>query len=116
MDIDNLVKEFADCVVARNTAIDNADPLTANKFAKRCTAAFEQLRSLGNEGRDALAVLLEDGRPEVRVMAAAHLLRHCGERARAVLQAEARGSGLVAFGAAQALQRWKEGTWALDPD
>jgi hypothetical protein len=115
MDTSELVREFADCVVARNAAVAEADPLTANKFARRCAAAFESLRALGDPGRDALTVLLDDNRAEVRVMAAAHLLRHCHDRATAVLESESRGTGLVAFGAAQALQRWKEGTWALDP-
>jgi hypothetical protein len=116
MNVNELVKEFADCVVAQEAALAKADPITGNKFARRCNAAFEQLRSLGDEGRDALAVLLDDNRPEVRVMAAAHLLRHCEDRAKAVLEAESRGSGLVAFGAAQALQRWEDGTWALVPE
>jgi hypothetical protein len=116
MEIQDLVKEFADCVAAQAAAIAEADPIRGNKFAKRYIAAFEKLRSTGDRGRDALAELLEDGRQEVRVMAAAYLLRHCEDRARTVLEAESRGSGLVAFGAAQALQRWKEGKWALDPE
>ncbi len=31
----------------------------------------------------------------------------------AVLEAEARGDGFSAFEAGQALERWKEGSWAL---
>ncbi|WP_116807264.1 DUF2019 domain-containing protein [Steroidobacter cummioxidans] len=116
MEIHDLVKEFADCVAAQAAAIAEADPIRGNKFARQYIAAFEKLRSTGDSGRDALAVLLEDGRQEVRVMAAAYLLRHCEDKAKAVLEAESGGSGLVAFGAAQALQRWKEGTWALDPE
>ena len=116
MDVAELVKEFADCVAAQSEAIAKADPITGNRFAKRYIAAFEELRAHGNLGRDALADLLDDNRPDVRVMAAACLLRHSGDRARAVLEAEAKGNGLAAFGAAHALQRWKEGTWALDPE
>jgi hypothetical protein len=37
------------------------------------------------------------------------------DRAKAVLQAEANGKGRLAFEAAQALERWKDGTWELDP-
>jgi hypothetical protein len=48
-------------------------------------------------------------------MAATFLLRHCGETARRVLEAEATKDGLIAFGAEQALRRWEEGTWMLDP-
>lgn len=115
MHIDDLVKEFGDCVAAQEAAIAKADPVEGNKFAKRYISAFEKLRSHGKPGRDALAALLDDDRPEVRVMAAAYLLRHCGDRAKKVLEKEAAGGGRIAFGAAQALQRWKEGTWSLDP-
>jgi hypothetical protein len=61
-----------------------------------------------------LAALLADERPEVRVKAAAFLLGFAHDRARAVLEAEAGGAGLLAFEAAQALARWEEGTWELD--
>lgn len=116
MNLDELVKEFADCVAAQSEAIAKRDPNTGNKFAKRFIVAFEQLRAHGDSGRDALATLFADNRPDIRVMAAAYLLRHSGNRARAVLEAEAKGTDIVAFGAAQALQRWNEGTWALDPE
>ncbi len=115
MNLDELVEEFAKCVRAQSDAIANSDPVTGNKFAARYIAAFEELRAYGNTGRDALAILLDDGRPDVKVMAAALLLRHCEERAKAVLEAEAKGTGLVAFGAEQALKRWEEGSWTLDP-
>lgn len=115
MNPEALVKEFAECVVAQNDAIARNDPQTGNKYAKRYIVAFEKLRRRGNEGRDALAVLLTDEHAAVRVMAAAYLLRHCGGKARIVLEQEAKGKGLVAFGAAQALKRWDEGSWSLDP-
>jgi hypothetical protein len=115
MNLDVLVQEFANSVAAQAEAIAEGDPKTGNKFARRYIAAFSKLRARGDEGRDALASLFQDPRAEVRVMAAAYLLRHCGDKARAVLTAEAEGKGLTAFGAAQALKRWEEGTWALDP-
>jgi hypothetical protein len=33
-----------------------------------------------------------------------------------VLQEIAKGEGLAAFEAGEALKRWEEGTWALDPE
>ncbi|WP_370452626.1 hypothetical protein [Corallococcus sp. CA054B] len=48
-------------------------------------------------------------------MAAAFLLRYRTEDARSVLEEAAQGEGLIPFGAQQVLQRWAEGTWALDP-
>ena len=115
MSLDEIVREFADCVAAQSDAMARADPKLGNRFAKRYIAAFERLRSQGDEGREALAALLRDSRAEVRVMAAAYLLRYEHDEAKAVLEARATGDGPVAFGAAQALQRWKGGTWALDP-
>jgi hypothetical protein len=49
-------------------------------------------------------------------MAAAHLLRYRTAEAKAVLEEVAKGEGLVSFKAEQALKRWEEGTWALDPE
>ncbi len=115
MKYEALVKKFADAVVAQNEAIENGDAATGNKCAKQYISAFEKLRSHGNAGREELAVLLAHERADVRVMAAAFLLRHCHDKARVVLETEAKGKGLVAFGASQALQRWVEGTWSLDP-
>lgn len=113
-ELHELVTEFANCVAAQNEAIVKGDSASGNRFAKRYIAAFKGLQAGGNEGRDALAVLFSDQRPEVRVMAAAYLLRHCEQEARGVLEAEAKNKGLIAFGAAQTLRRWDEGTWALD--
>lgn len=114
--LQDVVKEFAECVVAQSNAIAKADANLGNRFAKRYIAAFKTLRLHGDEGREALAVLLSDSRANVRVMAAAYLLRYKHDQAKAVLEAEAEGAGIVAFGASQALQRWKDGSWALDPE
>jgi hypothetical protein len=115
MSIEALVEEFARCVELQHEAVLAGDPLTGNKYAKRYIAAFHRLRAAGDDGRNALATLLSDQRAAVRVMAATFLLRHCGETARRVLEAEATKDGLFAFGAEQALRRWEEGTWMLDP-
>jgi hypothetical protein len=80
------------------------------------SAAFDELVQHGDVGREALASLLSHENPDVRVAAAAFLLRYCHDRAEAVLLAESRGKGLLAFKASQALERWKEGTWELDPE
>ncbi len=70
---------------------------------------------MGDPGRDALVVLLEHVRPDVRVMAAAYLLRHRTVESMAVLREAAKGESLVAFGAAQTIKGWEEGRWHLDP-
>lgn len=115
IDTTALVTVFAEAVAAQTDAIWRADPRAGNKQAKKYIAAFHKLRQLGDEGRNALAALLKHERPDVRVMAAAYLLRHRTEEALAVLHEAAAGKGLVSFGASECIKRWEEGTWALDP-
>lgn len=113
--LEKLVHEFATSVAAQTDAIGQGDAKTGNKHAKRYIRAFATLRSIGDEGRDALLPLMKEGRADVRGVAAAFLLRHRTAEARAVLQELAAGEGLVAFSAGETLKRWEEGTWALDP-
>jgi hypothetical protein len=61
-------------------------------------------------------VLLIHERPDVRVAPAAFLLRHRTPEALRVLTDEAAGTGMIAFEASQALDRWREKTWALAPE
>jgi hypothetical protein len=42
--------------------------------------------------------------------------RYRTAEAKAVLEEVAKGEGLVSFKTGQALKRWEEGTWALDPE
>lgn len=114
-EIKSLVEQFADAVEAQNEAMSRGDADSGNQAAKQYAAAFAELRRRGDAGREALASLFVDNRKAVRIMAAAYLLRFAGDRARAVLEREAQGPGLLSFGAAQALKRWNEGTWSLDP-
>lgn len=115
-DLGELVKEFSENVVAQTEAIWAGDAKTGNKHAKRYICAFERLRSIGDEGRDALVPLMaEEYRPDVRVTAAAFLLRYRHDEARKVLREVARGTGLVPFEAGEILKRWDEGVWHLDP-
>lgn len=115
MDLEKIVQDFAHHVQAQTEATWRGDVKTGNKHAKKSIAAFMKLRSIGDVGRDALAVLFSHPRMDVRVMAAVFLLRHRTAEAKAVLQEAAKGQGLVPFGASEALKRWEEGTWALDP-
>ncbi|REG28980.1 uncharacterized protein DUF2019 [Archangium gephyra] len=115
MKLEELVEQFALKVAAQTEAIWRGDPKTGNKHARKYGAAVDKLLAHGDAGREALLVLLEHERMDVRVMAAAHLLRYRTAEARAVLEEAARGEGMIPFCAQQALKRWKEGTWALDP-
>ncbi|MBN8233129.1 DUF2019 domain-containing protein [Corallococcus macrosporus] len=115
MTTEEIVEEFAQDVAAQTDAIWRGDAKTGNKHADRYIAAFKKLRSLGDPGREALAVLLTHPRMDVRTTAATCLLRYKTAEARAVLEEAAKGTGLIPFEARQALKRWEEGTWSLDP-
>lgn len=116
MDLNEIVERFAKDVAAQTEAIRRGDAKTGNKHANRYISALEKLRSEGDAGRDALATLLQHPRPDVRVKAAAFLLRHRTAEAMAVLKAAASGEGVAAIGAIMTLKHWEEGTWALDPE
>ena len=115
MTLEGLVKKFADAVVAQSEAQKGGDWRTGNKHAKAYIAAFKALRAHGDQGREALSSLLTHERVDVRTTAAAYLLRYCEDRARPVLETAAKGKGVDAFLAGQALERWEDGTWELDP-
>lgn len=116
MTLEELVEQFAQNVAAQTDAIHRGDSRTGNKHAKQYTAALQALRAQGDTGRDALAVLLKHPRTDVRAMAAAFLLRYRTAEAKAVLEAAANEGGVAAIGAIMTLRRWKDGTWALDPE
>lgn len=115
-EIEKLVAEFAENVAAQTDSIWGGDAKTGNKHAKRYIAAFTKLAMLGDAGRDELAVLFIHPRMDVRVSAAAYLLRYRTAEALAILEEAAKGEGLVPFEASQVLKNWRSGTWALDPD
>ncbi len=115
MSLEEMVEQFAQNVAAQTEAIWRGDARTGNKHARKYGAAVDKLLAHGDVGREALLVLLEHDRMDVRVMAAAHLLRYRTAEAKAVLEEAAKGEGLIPFCAQQALKRWEEGTWALDP-
>jgi hypothetical protein len=113
--LEELVAKFSNAVRGQDDALRAHDHERGNRLAKEYVQAFEELRRYGNEGRDALAVLLLSEEPSVRVMAASFLLRHKEKEARAVLEEAVREGGMAGFEASQALARWSEGEWNLDP-
>ncbi|MGZ3457319.1 MAG: DUF2019 domain-containing protein [Archangium sp.] len=103
-ELEKLLEEFAENVAAQTDSIWRGDAKTGNEHAKRYIAAFKKLRAHGEADRDALAALFT------------HLLRYRTAEAKAILEEAAKGKGLVAFESSEALKRWEEGTWALDPE
>ena len=116
MNFEKLVQQFAENVEAQTAAIWRADARTGNQHADKYIAAFAKLRAHGDEGREALAVLLKHPSVDVRTMAAAYLLRYRTAEAKAVLEEAARGEGMIAFECQYTLKHWADGTWALDPE
>ena len=116
MNTKDAVSLFAECAIGKHESIWNeADSDKANRFALSQIEAVKYLQSKGDVGRDALRPLLFDARQAVRVSAAVFLLRHCTVEALTVLKRESKGTGFLSFEASQALLRWQEGSWALDP-
>lgn len=115
MTLEELVEVFAQATAAQTDCILQGNPKTGNRYAKKRMAAFDRLRAHGDAGRDALAALFRHPHMDVRVMAAAYLLRHRTAEAKAVLEEIAKGEGLAAFAASEALKRWAEGAPPLDP-
>jgi hypothetical protein len=114
--ITQLVKIFSQSVAAQTNAIQNGDHKVGNKHAKDYINAFLKLREFGDSGREALAELLNHHRGDVRILAAAYLLRYKTVEALRVLREESFGEGIVAFEAGEAIKRWEEGDWNLDPE
>ena len=113
-DLAKLVEEFRDNVAAQTAALSTG--AHGNKYARRYIRAFEKPRARGDEGREALVPLMAEGNsPDVRSIAAGFLLRYRHDEARRVLTEIARGKGLIPFEAGEALKRWDEGVWQLDP-
>ncbi|WP_408890216.1 DUF2019 domain-containing protein [Myxococcus faecalis] len=116
MSLEKLVEAFAQHTAAQTDSIGRGDSQAANKHAKKVNATFDKLCAHGTPGRDALSVLFTHPRMDVRVKAAAFLLRHRTEEATTVLKEAAQSEGLASFSASEVLKRWEEGTWALDPE
>lgn len=114
--IEKWVKDFSEGVVRQTESIRQGDAKTGNKWAARSLKAFKLLRAQGDPGRDALATLLMHPDVDIRTAAAAFLLRYKTGAALQVLREAASGTGLIAFASEQAIKRWEEGTWNLDPE
>ncbi|MBW3623782.1 MAG: DUF2019 domain-containing protein [Armatimonadetes bacterium] len=114
--IEQLVESFAVNVAAQNEAIMEGNSRKSNKHANQLLAAFDALCEMGSGGREALSILLQHPRPDVRATSACFLLRYKTEEALTVLEEVSKMPGLAGFEAGECIKRWQEGTWQLDPD
>jgi hypothetical protein len=116
MTLEVLVRQFAENVAAQTDAIFQPGTDPEDRHGDLYIQAFKELRAHGDAGRAALATLFTHQRVDVRVAAASFLLRYRTTEAKAILEEIAKRKGFFAFEAGQALKRWEEGTWALDPE
>jgi hypothetical protein len=114
--LEQCVEIFAKNVASQSEAIMEGNSKKGNRDAKRYISAFQTLRQYGNEGLEALTVLLRHSRPDVRGAAACFLLRCQTQESLTVLKEVAQLGGLAGFEAQECMKRWDEGTWQLDPE
>jgi|GEM_PF-452865 len=112
--IHEIVNEFADAAIKQGNHTEAGKWNKANKEIGRMNHLFDELLFSGIEGLHALLALTESHNKSVALMAAVYLLRYYPEPCLSVLDRLANESGLIGFGAQQAIQRWKEGHWDLD--
>ncbi len=115
--IQNLVEEFARCIVSQREAMQEGKLEEGNRFSNLASEAFKALTSVyGDDGREVLKTLLRHPDPEVQMATAVCLLRYCTQEALKKLRDIAEsGTGHAAAVAPQAIKRWEEGDWHLDP-
>ena len=115
MKLEKLVEKFATTLSSQTDAILRGDSRAAQRFGNQHIETFKKILRYGDVGREALVFLFRHPRPDVRVGAAACLLRYRTVEALAVLRPLAEGNGLSSLDASMALKHWEEGTWSLDP-
>ncbi len=111
---EELVNAFARAAALHSKALLAGDHRKANREAREVFKAFDQLKRLGDEGREALMPLLRHEDKAVAGSTAAVLLRYATREATRVLEDLSRDRGLLGFQAQQSLERWREGDWHLD--
>jgi hypothetical protein len=113
--IQQLVDDFAANVIAQHEAIWRGNARVGNCHANRTLRCFDKLYRYGPAGKDGLATLFTHNNPLVRGTAAVFLLKYKTEEAMAILEELATGEGFSAFCASEAIKRWNEGAWDLEP-
>ena len=108
-----LVRRFAVAARAHHAALETLDESGANTHARVIAGLFAAISATGEDGREALLLLVESPDPAVAGMAAVYSLRYRPEPCLTLLRGVATGKGLLAFRAAGALTLWEAGEWEL---
>jgi hypothetical protein len=115
-EVRELVRVFAEAAARQYTATEQGDFHTANRCATTICRAFSDLKALGKTGQDALLGLTVHTDPAVASLAACYSLPYAPDTCRLVLKRIARRRDIIGFMADETLNRWRDGTWALDSD
>ncbi|WP_414664855.1 hypothetical protein [Horticoccus sp. 23ND18S-11] len=100
---------FVAGVVQQNACIASGDARRGKRESKKYVAAARTLLAGGKDEVDRFATLLTHDHDDVRVMAAAFLLKDRTELAVAALRPLAKGGGIAALGARMTLERYERG-------
>jgi hypothetical protein len=103
------LEAFVEAELNQVECIRRGDAPTGNKHARKRIAAARQLLAGGEVSIDRFATLLSHESPNVRVAAAAWLLKDRTEQAVAALRPIAETKGLAALGAVCTLERYAKG-------
>lgn len=100
---------FVAAVARQHECNVSGDPITGNTEAKKYDEAARIMLAGGQREIDRFATLLTHDHDDVRVMAAAYLLKNRTDAAVATLRPIAAGVGLAALGAHMTLARYERG-------
>jgi plasmid maintenance system killer protein len=113
--IDRLINDFVEAAKNSYEATLSGNSRKANIQAKRIHQVFAKITMIGDSAREALLKQVDNEDDAVASLAAAYSLKYNTEKAKAALKRiSENNTGILGFGAEQALERWKEGTWQLE--
>ncbi len=115
LQIEELIKVFADAAKTQHMARNSNDWRTANKETKKMIKAFRKICDIGPSARDALLALTDEEDSYVALNAANFSLKHNPEKAIRALKRIAMQPGVIGFEAQMAIKHWEEGTWKIEP-
>lgn len=109
-----LIARFAAAAEAHGAALEAMDEERASRHAHIIYRLYQEIAGAGEQGREELILLAERAEGDAAGMAAVYSLRYREGRSIAVLRCLAATSGLLAFRASVALERWERGEWDLE--
>ncbi len=109
--MDKLIDNFVNAATRHMNGLLAGDPRKANPAADAIREIVTDLANLGSAGEKAIAMLMDHESLAVRCWAARKCLfiPDCEAKAKATIEAIAKGGGMTGFEAEMLLEVWKEG-------